>query len=106
MEKKKRKWTTLIMEEVSYWNDDRDEWFPTRLAKLSDADIAGTDYDISIEISVVREDNKHGLESWGWGDSHKIILFDGGAEIECVADIEWMKKVAKTIADALNKEEL
>lgn len=27
-----------------------------------------------IEISVIRESNKHGQDSWGWGDEDKIIL--------------------------------
>jgi len=27
------------------------------------------------EISVVRESNKHGIESYGWGCLEKIILF-------------------------------
>ena len=87
------------------WDDNKNKWLPGRLESMSDSDIVGTDYDISIEVSVIREDNKHGLESWGWGGREKIILF-GPGEIECVADIDWMEKVAKTIADALNKEAL
>ena len=29
---------------------------------------------IDFEVSVIREDNKHGQDSWGWGDDTKIIL--------------------------------
>jgi len=105
MAKKKRKWTTLVKSEVMRWDDDKDKWLPGRLEKLTDKDIENDTYDISIEVSVIKEDNEFGLESWGWGGREKIILF-GPNEIECVADIDWMEKVAKTIADALNKEEL
>ncbi len=103
--KKHSKWTTLFKSEVMRWDDDNFNWLPGRLEGLSDEDIAGTDYDISIEVSVIRKSHKHGFESWGWGGSRKIILF-GDYEIENTADIEWMKKVAKTVADALNKEGL
>jgi hypothetical protein len=105
-QEKRSKWTTLIMEEVMRWDDIKNKWLPGRLANLTDADIAGNDYDIKIEVSVVRKNNKHGLDSRGWGDLNKIILFDGSEDIRNKADIEWMKKVAKATADALNKERL
>ena len=102
--KKRSKWITLIKQEVTYFNVDKDRWLPTRLESLSDADIESGAYEIYIEVSVVREDNKHGFDSWGWGGSQdKIILFDDGSEIGNKADIEWMKKIVKTTADALNK---
>jgi len=67
------------------------------------------DYDIKefneVEISVVRENNEHGIKSYGWNDMAKIILFDGSQEYN-KEDIEWCKKVAKTICKALNKKGL
>ncbi len=69
------------------------------------------DYDIheysEIEISVVREDNKRGQESYGWGDDDKIILFDGSDHEEVTReDMDWYQKVAETICKALNHEGL
>lgn len=101
--KKRSKWVTLFLDEVLRWDDNEDEWHSVDLENLSDADIVNEAYEISVEVSVVRANNKHGLKSWGWGDSSKIILFDSGDEIRTKADIEWMKKVAQTTADALNK---
>jgi hypothetical protein len=31
-------------------------------------------YVFGVEISVVRESNKHGIESYGWAEEDKIIL--------------------------------
>lgn len=66
------------------------------------------DYDIDefneVEISVVREDNEHGIKSYGWPDLDKIILFDSGDYSE--KDIEWCERVAKAVCNTLNKEEL
>ena len=66
------------------------------------------DFDIEefndVEISVVREDNKDRIESYGWGDMDKIILFEDDEYIK--EDIEWCKQVAETICDALNKKGL
>lgn len=106
MPKKKRgKWVTLVKEEVLSYDVDRDERLPARLEDLTDKDIENDTYEISLEISVIRKDYKHGFDSWGWGGTDKIILFDAD-EVETVADIEWMKKVAQTTADALNKAKL
>lgn len=30
------------------------------------------------EISVVREDNEHGLKSWGWFDENKLLISHSG----------------------------
>lgn len=66
------------------------------------------DYDIDdfneVEISVVREDNKHGIASYGWPDQDKIILFDNGDYSK--KDIEWCEQVARTVCDALNEKGL
>ena len=58
----------------------------------------------SVEISVVREDNKHGIESYGGPSGDKIILFkNDDYDIE---DIKWRKEVAEVIRKALNGAEL
>ena len=36
----------------------------------------GDKQDILIEYSIVLNTNKHGLESFGWADENKIIIFD------------------------------
>jgi len=65
-----------------------------------------------VEVAVIREDNKIGFESAGWNSKDKIILFscDLGMKVssdeEADKDIEWWRKVANVIADALNKEKL
>ena len=65
-----------------------------------------------VEIAVVREDNKIGLESAGWDNENKITLFSCDTEMTASNDKEadeifnWWKSVAKTIADALNKKNL
>lgn len=105
MAKKKRsKWVTLIKEDVNRWDDVKGEWVPACLKDIKGA-IEDAGYDVGLEISVIRKNYRHGFDSWGWGGTDKIILFDAN-EAETVADIEWMKKVAETTADALNKKEL
>ena len=58
------------------------------------------------EISVIQKDNKHGHTSWGWGDKDKIILFDRDVSFESKQDMQWAVEVAKTLSDALNKNNL
>lgn len=66
------------------------------------------DYDIpnfgSVEISVVRKNNKHGIESYGWEGLNKIILFKDDDYTK--KEMKWCEHVAKVICDALNKEGL
>lgn len=53
-----------------------------------------------LEISVVREDNKHGIKSYSWADENKLVLFDNldvGKK-----ELKWMEEIAATIAEALN----
>ena len=66
-------------------------------------------YDVSLEISVVREDNKHGIKSCGWGGENKIILCDtqlDGEEEDVKGTIKLWKERAQAIADALNEKGL
>lgn len=59
-------------------------------------------YFSDVEISVLRENNKHGVISYGWDDKDKIILF--GNEEECTKEeMKWWKQVAKVFCNALNK---
>ena len=64
------------------------------------------------EISAIKENNKHGLSSWGWGDADdKIILFSNdynhltSEDIVPEERIEWAKKVTQGLCDLLNKME-
>jgi len=66
------------------------------------------DYDIEdfneVEISVVREDNKTGLESYGWDGQDKIILFED--EVYTEEEINWCKEVAEAVCETLNRKGL
>lgn len=65
--------------------------------------------DITIEMSVLRADNKLGKKSWGWKGFDKLIIFDdvlNSDETDNDKIIEWMVKVTETIAIALNKANL
>jgi len=68
------------------------------------------DYDIEdfqdIEISVVRENDKHGQESYGWGGDDKIILFNDPGHAVTQEDMDWYQKVAEAVCKALNHEKL
>lgn len=66
----------------------------------------GTEDFQSVEIAVVREDNKLGQMSHGWDGLDKITLFDGYSENYNEEDIKWCEEVAKTICEALNQEGL
>jgi len=60
------------------------------------------------ELSVIRIDNKHGHDSWGWGDVNKIILFGSGVgenSVDSKEEKEFAVKVAGTLCAALNKED-
>ena len=58
------------------------------------------------EISVIKKDNKHGHDSWGWGGGDKIVLFDNsyvnthGLDI---SDKEFMINVANALCIVMNK---
>jgi len=61
-----------------------------------------------IEISVVRNNNIHGLRSYGWAGVDKIILFSDESFDEEVTQetIDWCVKVAEAVAKTLNKKGL
>lgn len=65
------------------------------------------DDEFGLEISVIKKDNKHGHESWGWGDEDKIILWDSSGNISnemYTGNIVWCKKVAELLCNSMNKE--
>ena len=64
-----------------------------------------------IEISAVRENNKLGIESYGWRDNdNKIILFEGDCEPEegdfpDEKTLDQYKQITKKFCEILNEEE-
>jgi hypothetical protein len=62
--------------------------------------------DTQFELSVIKKDNKHGHDSWGWGNLDKIILFtsDGTNLLgyPCEEEVVYMKYVASLLCKALN----
>ena len=59
------------------------------------------------EVSVLKCDNRHGHESWGWGGPDKIIMFSngvGGNELNPRTDdaIHFALDAAQKLCDALN----
>lgn len=58
---------------------------------------------ISVEISIVRENNIHGRRSWGWFEpNQKMIVFSGEAHRSLV---NYVNEQADTMCAALNKKE-
>ena len=60
------------------------------------------------EITVLREDNEHGIESYGWIDEDKLLISSsGGASEDLVTEKVWEKlvRVACEVARELNQEE-
>jgi len=82
------------------------------LASFEEVDAEDCDKYNEVEIAVVREDNKLGLESAGWDSGSKITLFscdtglDVGDDEEADKLMNWWRDVANTIANALNEKEL
>ncbi|CAM0015632.1 hypothetical protein VPHK359_0076 [Vibrio phage K359] len=61
----------------------------------------------SPEISVVRSDNEHGLESYGWFDENKILIFGSGGPCRYSLSKEVFDchvKTAEYLANKLNEE--
>ncbi len=81
------------------------DWFDYEGASDKLIESALENGEATIEIAIVKESNKHGQESYGWADQDKIILFKN-TQFNSKKEIEWAKKVAKTIADALNEKGL
>jgi len=70
-------------------------------------DLEKRDSEFGLEISVIKENNKFGHESYGWGGTNKIILWDtdgvvGNEMYTC--DINWCKSVAQLLCDSMNKK--
>lgn len=61
------------------------------------------------EVSVCRESNRHGMQSWGWGSQDKIVLFSSSIGCNHISPLNEDSErhalaVANCVADALNKE--
>ena len=72
-------------------------------------DVKTDDEDQEFEVSVVRDDDKHGLCSWGWFTEYKIHIASSGRMGICSnnlmdAIIEAAKKEANIMADELNSK--
>ena len=62
----------------------------------------------SFEISVIRDDNRHGKESYGWFDKNKLLISSSGGPCRTkITRQVWDKllAVAHEVADELNNEE-
>lgn len=62
--------------------------------------------DKNTQISVVKENNEHGLKSFGWFDDNKIFIYTDsmyGITTEEVKSL--LRNYAERLADKLNKEE-
>jgi hypothetical protein len=82
----------------------KEEKFWDRIEELEDRD-----EEFSLEISVIKKDNEHGHESYGYGDENKIILWstDGSAGNEMsTEDVHWCKNVAQLLCDSMNKNNM
>lgn len=67
------------------------------------------DEEFGLEISVIKKDNEHGHESYGWGGVDKIILWttDGVVGNEMyTGDIGWCKNVAQLLCNSMNKNNM
>ncbi len=61
----------------------------------------------SFEISVVREDNEHGIASYGWFDDNKLLIgSSGGPCCDTVTPRIWigLMALASVVASELNGE--
>ena len=63
------------------------------------------DEEFGLEISVIKKDNEHGHESYGYGGVDKIILWttDSVAGNEMyTGDIQWCKDIAQLLCNCMN----
>jgi len=70
-------------------------------------ELENRDDEFGLEISVIRKDNRHGHDSYGWGNENKIILWDSGGSVGNSMDtysILWCKKIAELQCDSMNKK--
>lgn len=105
---KKTKWVAENKIELGIYNEKTDEWKYVSYEGASDETVKRSleEDGAGVEISVLKENNTLGKGSYGWGGTDKIILFGDDTQFDSKEDIEWAKKVAKTVAEALNKEGL
>lgn len=62
----------------------------------------------SFEISVVREDNVHGIQSYGWFDRRKLLICHNGGPCQWpLIPLVWdkMVRLAQEVAAELNEME-
>ena len=60
------------------------------------------------EISVIREDNKHGQRSWGWFDDTKLLVSHNGGPCDwAICGFVWDEQVriAEELCRRLNNKE-
>lgn len=58
------------------------------------------------EISVVRSDNTHGIDSYGWFDENKLLISHSGGPCPWgVKPFVWdmLIKIAERVADRMNR---
>ena len=105
---KKTKWVVENKIELGIYNEKTNEWKHVSYEDASDETVKRSleEDGTGVEISVLIEANDLGKRSYGWGGADKIILFGNDTQFDSKEDIEWAKKVAKTVAEALNKEGL
>lgn len=59
------------------------------------------------ELSVIKSDNEHGIESYGWFDDDKICVWSDGGPCGNVAHpllVDGYRTLAAQLADSLNRE--
>lgn len=63
-------------------------------------------YGQGFEVTVVREDNTHGRESWGWIGAHKVLVMEGKTTKSAWRHLEApLRKYAEEQAAKFNREE-
>ena len=73
-----------------------------------EAYIRGNVFEPSLEISVIRKDNKHGHDSYGWFDVNKLLVFSSGGPCQhSLAPMVSAKMIelAFSVAEELNIKE-
>ena len=66
-------------------------------------------YEVEFEVSVVKEDNKSGINSYGQAGDDKIVIAEDvldGLEEDVQGTLAKWKKKAEAMAAALNEKEL
>jgi len=92
---KKDKWEVLLK-----MDDNNKSGIPKKAYTISDADLEEMD----LELSVIKADNKHGHNSWGWNGDDKIILLD--ESLDTRKELEWWLKVAEILKNGMNKNDM